>query len=200
MAPNWVPLSFRCPLLPTPLSTAIPDSQAQLFQPQSLMGSKGLAQHSYLHPCPGLLESAEPCSQASLSCQNGATWVQAVLQKSVSEAHPHLSTLASITLVQGLSPWTHPSPDSALSNLMETTATCNLFQGWLCTAVPRSNALRGPHKDCVICVMPRILEWRNVRKTSTLSSNLCRLSVWASGLDSQGSKLQKGPKSSGTRY
>lgn len=32
---------------------------------QSQMGSRGLAPHSHLDPCPRLLESAEPCSQPS---------------------------------------------------------------------------------------------------------------------------------------
>lgn len=72
-APNWVPLSCRGPLPLTPLSTAIPGSQAQLFQPQTLMGSRGPTPHSHLDPCPRLLESSEPCSQLSCPCQNRAS-------------------------------------------------------------------------------------------------------------------------------
>lgn len=135
VSPNCIPLSFRCPLPPHPTFYCHPRRSGSALQAQSLIGSKGLAQQSHLHPCPGLLQSAEPCSQTSLCCQNGATCFQALLQNNVSETHPHLSTFASISLVQGLSPNSSPF-QAPLSNLMETTATCNLFQGWSVHSCP----------------------------------------------------------------
>lgn len=59
-APSWVPLP------PRPLPTAIPGSQAQLFQSQSRMGSRGLAPHSHLDPCPRQSPVLSPASPSTM--------------------------------------------------------------------------------------------------------------------------------------
>ena len=63
-----------------------------------------------------------------------------------------------------------------------------------------SNALNDPYQDFIIYAVSRMSVWRYVREPSTLNSNWHGLCIWAGGLALHKSKLQKCPKSSGTRY
>lgn len=155
------------------LPTAIPGSQAQIFQSQSLMGSKGLAPHSHLDPCSRqslVLSPTFPCcNEASVSW---GYMFSALLQRCVSKTHPHLSTWASQSL------WFRvclPGPISISRRLCPPKSIgnhcqCNLFQGCSVHCTPCSNGLNDPFED--VSIYARSIEWRYVRELSALSSNL----------------------------
>lgn len=92
----------------------------------------------------GSLPQAEPCSQPSLL----STMFLAFLQRCASKTHPHLSTWASVPLVQGLCPsrGPPPSPGGLCSpKFIGNHCQCNLFQGCSVSCTPCSDGLNDPH-------------------------------------------------------
>lgn len=132
VAPNWVPLSLRCLFPPHPTFHCHPGQPGSALPVPVINGKQGpgLTFHTCI-PALGswsqLCLALSPASPAKMGLHGFKSYSKQVFLKPIPT---FLSTFASMPLVQGLSLWTHPSPGSALSNLMETTATCNLFQGW----------------------------------------------------------------------
>lgn len=132
MVPNWVPLSFRCPLPPHRTFHCHPRQSGATFPAWSQVAARSWPN---IHTCTPALG---PWSQLNpvLSSASPAQLKLRVFKTSKEVFLKRISTFPHLSLVQGLSRWTHespnssPSPSSALSNLLQTTATCNLFQGW----------------------------------------------------------------------